>query len=81
VSELLQKKHRTHAIAKELLSLHPRIHVLRHGSGHHMYWSHHDKIVCVDQAVAFVGGIDLTEGRRGERGGALEKRRRQKCVA
>lgn len=59
---MLQKKHRTLAIAKELLRLHPNIHMLRHGSGNLMYWSHHDKIVCVDQEVAFVGGIDLTEG-------------------
>jgi len=36
--------------------------VLRHGSGNLLYWSHHDKIVCVDQEVAFVGGLDLTEG-------------------
>ena len=36
---------------------------MRHGSGNLLYWSHHDKIVVVDQAVAFLGGIDLTEGR------------------
>jgi len=28
-----------------------------------MYWSHHEKIVIVDQAVACVGGLDLCFGR------------------
>ena len=28
-----------------------------------MMWTHHQKFVCVDQAVAFVGGIDLAYGR------------------
>lgn len=28
-----------------------------------MLWSHHDKIVVVDQKIAFVGGIDLCYGR------------------
>ncbi|XP_063823653.1 phospholipase D1 [Ostrinia nubilalis] len=27
------------------------------------FWAHHEKIVCVDQSVAFVGGIDLCYGR------------------
>ncbi|CAH2979630.1 unnamed protein product [Chilo suppressalis] len=27
------------------------------------FWAHHEKIVCVDQTVAFVGGIDLCYGR------------------
>ncbi|EQC36937.1 hypothetical protein, variant [Saprolegnia diclina VS20] len=26
-------------------------------------WSHHEKIVCIDQRVAFVGGLDLCFGR------------------
>lgn len=26
-------------------------------------WAHHEKIVVVDQSVAFVGGIDLAYGR------------------
>lgn len=30
---------------------------------HPLRGSHHQKIVCVDDAVAFVGGIDLTAGR------------------
>tara|TARA_B110000977_G_C10776868_1_gene376974 strand:+ start:85 stop:297 length:213 start_codon:yes stop_codon:yes gene_type:complete len=28
-----------------------------------MIWSHHQKFVVVDNAVAFVGGIDLAYGR------------------
>ncbi|XP_045492782.1 phospholipase D2 isoform X2 [Colias croceus] len=27
------------------------------------FWAHHEKIVCVDQSVAFLGGIDLCYGR------------------
>lgn len=26
-------------------------------------WAHHEKIVVIDQSVAFVGGIDLAYGR------------------
>lgn len=62
-SEMLQKKHRTNAIMQELMALHPNIQVVRHGSGAELFWSHHDKIVVVDQVVGFVGGIDLVEGR------------------
>nr|XP_013190121.1 unnamed protein product [Amyelois transitella] len=28
-----------------------------------LFWAHHEKLVCVDQTVAFVGGIDLCYGR------------------
>eukprot|EP00618_Florenciella_parvula_P013433 CAMPEP_0119509772 /NCGR_PEP_ID=MMETSP1344-20130328/28949_1 /TAXON_ID=236787 /ORGANISM="Florenciella parvula, Strain CCMP2471" /LENGTH=476 /DNA_ID=CAMNT_0007546633 /DNA_START=27 /DNA_END=1453 /DNA_ORIENTATION=- len=67
VSETLQKKHRTAAIQAELQELHPtNIRVLRHPlhfSTGQYFWSHHDKIVVVDQQIAFCGGIDLTEGR------------------
>ena len=28
-----------------------------------MYWSHHQKIVVIDQKIAFIGGIDLCFGR------------------
>jgi phosphatidylserine/phosphatidylglycerophosphate/cardiolipin synthase-like enzyme len=38
---------------------HPRIHV-RLDSKHPIYGSHHQKIVCIDDAVAFAGGMDLT---------------------
>ena len=60
-SEMLQKKHRSFAVAAELEALHPNVKVLRHGSGSQLFWSHHEKMVVVDQELAFVGGMDLTE--------------------
>lgn len=41
---------------------HPRIQ-LRLDTEHPIYASHHQKIVCIDDRLAFVGGIDLTVGR------------------
>lgn len=41
---------------------HPRIQV-KLDSPHPIYGSHHQKIVCVDSSIAFVGGIDLTVNR------------------
>jgi phosphatidylserine/phosphatidylglycerophosphate/cardiolipin synthase-like enzyme len=41
---------------------HPRIQ-LKFDTQHPFYGSHHQKIVCIDGAVAFVGGMDLTVGR------------------
>ena len=41
---------------------HPRIQ-LRLDATHPIYGAHHQKIVCVDGAVAFVGGMDLTVDR------------------
>jgi phosphatidylserine/phosphatidylglycerophosphate/cardiolipin synthase-like enzyme len=38
---------------------HPRIHV-RLDREHPLYGAHHQKIVCIDDTVAFVGGMDLT---------------------
>lgn len=47
--------------AAVLRSLHPNIVVMRHRSrfGSNSAWSHHEKIVCVDQRTSFVGGLDL----------------------
>lgn len=28
-----------------------------------LFWAHHEKMVAIDQTVAFVGGIDLAFGR------------------
>ena len=41
------------------------IQIMIHGAGidKMCLWSHHEKIVVVDQVVAFVGGIDLCAGR------------------
>ncbi|XP_053714676.1 phospholipase D1 isoform X2 [Synchiropus splendidus] len=51
---------------KTLLHLHPNIKVMRHPdhvSSAVYFWAHHEKIIVVDQSVAFVGGIDLAYGR------------------
>lgn len=42
---------------------HPRISV-RLDTAHPFYAAHHQKIVVIDDALAFVGGIDMTNGRR-----------------
>ena len=41
---------------------HPRIQ-LRLDTTHPLYGAHHQKIVCIDGALAFVGGMDLTVDR------------------
>uniref|UniRef100_UPI00358E9524 phospholipase D1-like isoform X1 n=1 Tax=Myxine glutinosa TaxID=7769 RepID=UPI00358E9524 len=49
-----------------LMSLHPNIKVLRHPdhlTSAVLLWAHHEKIVVIDQSVAFLGGIDLAYGR------------------
>lgn len=46
-------------------SLHPNIRVQRHPdhfSGT-LYWAHHEKLVVIDQRIAFTGGLDLCFGR------------------
>ncbi|XP_075905242.1 phospholipase D1 [Nelusetta ayraudi] len=51
---------------RTLLRLHPNIKVMRHPdhvSSAVYLWAHHEKIIVVDQSVAFVGGIDLAYGR------------------
>jgi hypothetical protein len=40
--------------------------VLRHPDhvpGGTYLWAHHEKLICIDQNIAFVGGIDLAYGR------------------
>ena len=47
-----------------LESLHQNIKVTRHPKGTtSILWSHHEKLVIIDQSIAFVGGIDLCWGR------------------
>lgn len=56
---------------QRLRDIHPNVRVLRHPNHlsimnkfeSAMYWSHHEKIVVVDQMIAIVGGIDLCPGR------------------
>ncbi|XP_068436030.1 phospholipase D1a [Clinocottus analis] len=55
---------------RTLSHLHPNIKVMRHPdhvSSSVYLWAHHEKIVVVDQSVAFVGGIDLAYGRWDDR--------------
>ncbi|KAI2664540.1 Phospholipase D2 [Labeo rohita] len=51
---------------RTLMNLHPNIKVMRHPD--HVasvvfFWAHHEKMVAIDQSVAFVGGLDLAFGR------------------
>ncbi|XP_072110983.1 phospholipase D1-like isoform X2 [Mobula birostris] len=51
---------------RTLMYLHPNIKVMRHPdhvSSSVYLWAHHEKLVVIDQSVAFVGGIDLAYGR------------------
>lgn len=34
-----------------------------HGANGVLLWAHHEKLVVIDQSVAFLGGIDLCYGR------------------
>lgn len=53
------------AYTKQTLeSLHSNIKVLRHPQiVLPTFWSHHEKLVVVDQNLAFLGGLDLCYGR------------------
>uniref|UniRef100_A0A8C6TEJ3 Phospholipase n=1 Tax=Neogobius melanostomus TaxID=47308 RepID=A0A8C6TEJ3_9GOBI len=51
---------------RTLARMHPNIKVIRHPdhvSSTVYLWAHHEKIIIIDQSVAFVGGIDLAYGR------------------
>lgn len=52
---------------KVLKARSPNIKVIRHPHrsvvGGQFLWSHHEKIVCIDHDVAFIGGLDLCYGR------------------
>ncbi|XP_063097830.1 phospholipase D2 isoform X2 [Cavia porcellus] len=47
---------------RTLMLLHPNIKVMRHPDQMTL-WAHHEKLLVVDQAVAFLGGLDLAYGR------------------
>ena len=55
--------------SKKVLKKHitKNIHIIRHPQfnimGGTILWSHHEKIVCIDQKIAFLGGLDLCYGR------------------
>ncbi|XP_030009530.1 phospholipase D2 [Sphaeramia orbicularis] len=51
---------------RTLMNMHPNIKIMRHPdhvSSVVFLWAHHEKMVAIDQTVAFVGGIDLAFGR------------------
>ncbi|KAK7246359.1 hypothetical protein RIF29_41226 [Crotalaria pallida] len=51
---------------RKLLSIHENVRVLRypdHFSSGVYLWSHHEKLVIVDNHVSFIGGLDLCFGR------------------
>ena len=52
---------------KALQSRNSNIKIIRHPHrsvvGGQFLWSHHEKIVCIDQDIAFIGGLDLCFGR------------------
>uniref|UniRef100_A0A8C7LBX0 Phospholipase n=1 Tax=Oncorhynchus kisutch TaxID=8019 RepID=A0A8C7LBX0_ONCKI len=55
---------------RTLMHLHPNVKVMRHPdhvSSSVYLWAHHEKIIIIDQSVAFVGGIDLAYGRWDDR--------------
>ncbi|XP_012581891.1 PREDICTED: phospholipase D2 isoform X2 [Condylura cristata] len=47
---------------RTLMLLHPNIKVMRHPDQVTL-WAHHEKLLVVDQVVAFLGGLDLAYGR------------------
>ena len=56
----LDSQHTQNSLEK----LHPNIIVTRHPSGlSDLLWSHHEKLVIIDQIIAYVGGLDLCWGR------------------
>ncbi|KAK6733965.1 hypothetical protein RB195_017624 [Necator americanus] len=52
---------------RTLQALHPNVKVMRHPDHYPstgtFFWAHHEKLVIVDQLIAFVGGVDLCFGR------------------
>jgi phospholipase D1/2 len=51
---------------RRLRGLHRNISILRHPPfklQDLVYWSHHEKIIIIDQRIGFVGGIDICMGR------------------
>lgn len=49
--------------AEEVFRNSSNIHVLRHPAGNMIgKYTHHQKFVCIDRSVAYVGGLDLCLG-------------------
>jgi phospholipase D1/2 len=50
-------------VKSTLMKLHKNIKVIRHPRTIISMWSHHEKIVVIDQNIAFLGGLDICMGR------------------
>lgn len=50
-------------VKNSLMKLHKNIKVIRHPRMFISMWSHHEKIVVIDQNIAFLGGLDICMGR------------------
>ena len=63
ISATMQPRHRSGECAEILEKV--GVEVLRHPRpmARQAFWTHHEKVVVVDQQRAFVGGLDLCEGR------------------
>ncbi|KAG8947797.1 Phospholipase D1 [Tulasnella sp. 424] len=51
---------------RKLMALHPKIMVQRspaHFSTSTVYWAHHERMCVIDEAIAFIGGLDLCFSR------------------
>jgi phosphatidylserine/phosphatidylglycerophosphate/cardiolipin synthase-like enzyme len=55
--------HASQWVKRELERLHQNIKVLRHPPDFISFWSHHEKLVLIDQKKVYIGGLDLAFGR------------------
>ena len=49
-----------------MLNLHPNVHLIRSPNQwlqNTYFWAHHEKLVVIDNTIAFMGGVDLCYGR------------------
>jgi phosphatidylserine/phosphatidylglycerophosphate/cardiolipin synthase-like enzyme len=53
----------TSQIQKYLTELHPNICCIQHPHGKIFQWTHHQKAIIIDQTIAFIGGLDIGNGR------------------
>jgi phosphatidylserine/phosphatidylglycerophosphate/cardiolipin synthase-like enzyme/Ca2+-binding EF-hand superfamily protein len=53
----------TNQIQKYLNTLHPNIMCILHPNGRIFQWTHHQKLMVIDQLIAFIGGLDVGHGR------------------
>ncbi|OMJ91836.1 hypothetical protein SteCoe_5508 [Stentor coeruleus] len=59
----LNSLHTKNSLQKRNVNIKVVRHPHRSVVGGEFLWSHHEKIVCIDQEIAFIGGLDLCYGR------------------